>query len=738
MNNQAETIDLRVKLIELQLHTIQEEIQEIIAQVLTEIDEEIGTQEKGPFRDELQQHTLNCKSIEVLQFVLTTYISICREQKDEFIERFKYLKRKHEATVKYLQETELELETAQSEIDSSQSKEEKAQDTLTNRKELKSLTERLGTEEKISDELREQVSSLQGERSNLRQELKINSVRLKEIRQETSESNKAAKLEDIAFSVKNLLEEQLQCILKVNSIRDNAKKRNKVSRTKDWSKRYTQELRLIEKEFEKLQEKLDKICPGNNLSLNTFQQTLDKARSVVKTPGSNQELAPLDSDDSDVESTSQLQQSNTLPTVNNHLRIITTPEIKMAEVKIIEIAGLVNSMVPILNGRKGPDLASEVSAFITCARAINKQLKTKEDEAFMLSYLKTRCRGDAHRLVDRIIFKTFEEFETLLTETYFPYESFAEAESKLYKARQEVGESTAEYGIRIKRLHTECKGGITNKYGDAPVESLLNELEEKTKKVFLRGLRNPIAQLSLRGSKYDNLSALITSAIDFELQDVEYETTWPKAVNLSTKPNDEKPKLLCAFCNRSGHIMKDCYHYKSTLGQPDPFSRPVVTNSTIRCNVCNGIGHYARDCTNRLNPPLSNNVNAATQAIPTNWQAGSRQNPPQSNSWNAAAPPTQYQAQTPKNVSQPRTTREVVCYKCNQPGHYSHNCPGNKINMIQSQDMFCRFCQLDGHNMDTCVEVARILMKEMQQENTGNEEGQTQGSIASAYKNNVE
>ena len=144
---------------------------------------------------------------------------------------------------------------------------------------------------------------------------------------------------------------------------------------------------------------------------------------------------------------------------------------------------------------------------------------------------------------------------------------------------------------------------------------------------------------------------------------------------------------LTTYCNFSGHSFCLYYHNRGWLSS---YLR-ILYNFDFVSN-CNTSSHFTSNCWN----------------IPTNNQNRSFTNP-----------------RTPQ-----RDIREVVCYRCNQRGHYATTCrartqpqppsrPYHHNPHPPSPPVICQYCNMQGHVFKDCQK----QMNDKQNQHNPNEHG---------------
>ncbi|EFJ46393.1 hypothetical protein VOLCADRAFT_30373, partial [Volvox carteri f. nagariensis] len=141
-------------------------------------------------------------------------------------------------------------------------------------------------------------------------------------------------------------------------------------------------------------------------------------------------------------------------------------------------------------------------------------------------------------------------------------------------------------------------------------------------------------------------------------------------------------QVICYYCNKPGHVVKDCRqlkalkHRHSTLKLAAPANRSPIKSEYVTgrrtpliCYYCNKPGHVVKDC---------RQLKALKQSSNSGYKGG------YSNSGNGAftsvggstfgASTSGYGSRGPANNSSGHSRKQVICYYCNKPGHVVKDC----------------------------------------------------------------
>lgn len=375
---------------------------------------------------------------------------------------------------------------------------------------------------------------------------------------------------------------------------------------------------------------------------------------------------------------------------------------EMALVNKRDIMMTVNKCIPIFNGEQKTSLNADIANFVMCCRAVHSMFDDNADKEYFFSFLKTRFQGKAFQLMSQHEFKSIEEIENILKEYYIPKPIYIEVKSNLVKAKQSHNESIFEFGQRVINLLCKCKEVISEKYiGNKPViESLIEEEETLAVRHFRQGLANRTIELRLSCMKLEKIKDAIDKAVEIEHEEKESKSNFSESLV-------PKHKLSCSYCGKLGHLLEDCwYATKSSQGRQSESSNNFHNNKNLRENRS-----FMEAGPSNFN---KNNFNNGSGSLEHRNNPFSQQN---------------------------KVHNEFICYSCGKKGHTSRNCRYNntahaKVRTVNQSNsfVFCQFCKKANHSTINCSQFNNCLKGLLAQQQSGNEEGQLEGTTAAVHK----
>lgn len=344
------------------------------------------------------------------------------------------------------------------------------------------------------------------------------------------------------------------------------------------------------------------------------------------------------------------------------------------------IIGNIIKVIPVFTGEPAEKVETDLHIFLNISQAYYKTLSPPDQLIFLSLVPKLKLRGVPYEICSNKSFLTFEDFQQVLSEYYFPSKDLSGLTHEIQSCRQLNGETARQFGQRIDCKLKECEMFL-NKLCKENAQPILEEYQRIAIQTFRRGLLSPsLKQYSCMLSE-SVFSKIIGKVSDMETLENQCHTPY----NMLQYPVNNyvpSPQLIPNF------------QPLTMIPKPGNFY-PVQ-------NVNHGESLFQT-------PPSGQHPVGINQREPVRPSNGRK-------------PVTCFKCGQPNHISRECRTPNIFCQNCRSRNHDTRMCPRLKntdIRRVQTQ-VICDFCQRYGHEIIDCATKRRWDAKCSEQHNQGN------------------
>lgn len=320
-------------------------------------------------------------------------------------------------------------------------------------------------------------------------------------------------------------------------------------------------------------------------------------------------------------------------------------------------------MIPVFSG--GRDGASIFEFVAGCKDA--KSILPENFERQLSQLIKTKLKSGALQLVRGHAYDNIDELIKVLQDIYASKRSSTEICGDLSRLVQGENEDVATYFNRACMIQYQLLDKLKEELNNAnnlPPERTL-EVEKACAKYFVLGLNKEIFPLMTEKETLNEAGP----------QAIEIEAMLKNRANLYLTIN-----TTCLLCNKSDHLLTNCPTLQST--------------SNLVCQLCKGYNHTAENCNIFYLCQLCNSKGHSATTCPM----VNKQNNEICQICKLVGHSAKNCVMSPIRVAQ---VNDTVCSACNKMGHIAKNCRANRqCYTCGKNGHFSRDCRNKNQNND--------------------------------------
>lgn len=239
---------------------------------------------------------------------------------------------------------------------------------------------------------------------------------------------------------------------------------------------------------------------------------------------------------------------------------------KKPPVQPIKTAEEMTTFTPYQMVELVPKCASikDVEQFVTTVDALNTQIDAAARPIF-LAIIKAKIIDKAFNAIKGKNLATWAELKKALETGLDERVDMATASNKLTHMKQKPSESLKDYVDRVKDALAILDKAAIREFADESIRSQVLKLNDaNAKNTFEAGMTDIKLKTVVVAAQRESFNASYTFAIN------QAQTNFPEEKPADSKA-EAKKKIECFYCNKTGHLAKECFSRKNRINRANSF-----------------------------------------------------------------------------------------------------------------------------------------------------------------------